>query len=130
MCDTNGKCGSGWAEPLDPSCPPRDAGDPPVGKLYRLVGSIPPRAEDFHSYKKLGLPKGLTTTECQYSSVSLVRPLARCQSMLGLPRFRGNRVVRVNLAPGCGLVRVGSATHADWWPCAQFDPVAASVPEI
>lgn len=127
MCNKRGSCDAGWAEdPLPSNCPHPESINPAGVVAYRFVNSVPPTPADFYSYEKLGKPSGPKTTPCQRRSVSLVATLDYARRKAGLPSWSQFQLVRLELPDGSGVVRRGSATHVDWWPCASFNAIRAS----
>jgi hypothetical protein len=118
-----------WAEELPVDCPPVDALEPNNDPFFRLVGSIPPRNEDFWSQRKLYPLKNFHANECIARSCSLISTLERCSELVKLPAQKNKRIVKLVLSPGSGCIKKtgGDATHYSWWRNKELDPIPACV---
>jgi hypothetical protein len=114
-----------WLEELPPKCPPADAVEPNNDLFYRLVGSVPPRDNDFWSHRKLYPSKKFNTTECVARSCSLIATIEYCLELLKLPAQHNKRIVKLILPSRAGLVKQTGLhiAHYSWWRTKDFDPI-------
>jgi hypothetical protein len=113
-----------WAEELPNGCPPKDAVVPNNATFFRLVNSLPPTIQDFHSQRKLNPTKTYNTSECRALSCSLYTSKVECSKLLLLPTHLEQKMVKIVLPPSSGVIKKSgnSDFHYSWWRYLDFDP--------
>lgn len=113
-----------WSEPLPPDCPPAEAWFPQHEQYYRLVDTIPPKEQDFHSLKELNPGRTYGAIECCAHAVSLIKSYGDCVAVNRLPKLRHKSIVAITLPPDSGAVlKTFKGTHHSWWRAKGFDAV-------
>ena len=112
-----------YYERLPPDCPPQDAVEitEPI-KLYRLVKTLPPRVEDFESYRTLRPNDHFGRDECKASGLSVYTRRSSAENQLRRPNFRGCHVCELDLGSGAGKLQRsgGRGAHRTWWPYSGY----------
>jgi hypothetical protein len=114
-----------FADTLPDECPPSSATELNSSFfVFRIVSADPPTAHDFTSYWNLFPEKRPRWPECKARAVSVYDTRNDCEENLKLPRFRGYKLCKVNLAPGSGMIfKSGKGGHISWWIASGYDPL-------
>lgn len=119
-----------WAEPLPKQCPPKGAVSPDGVIYYRLVGSNPPKEEDFFSLRKLNPGKRFSADECTARALSVFSDLSSCAKIKLLPthREKNEHVLEFQLTSNSGVVmQTGRQHHYSWWRANGYLPASFRV---
>ena len=110
-----------YYDQLPPDCPPDDAVEIAEStKLYRLVKTLPPSAEDFKSYRTLRPDDDFGEDECKASGLSVFSRRSRAENLCRSRNFNGYHVCELNLSTGAGKLQKGRGAHHTWWPYADY----------
>ena len=110
-----------YYDELPPDCPPYDAVEiTESAKLYRLVKTLPPSAEDFKSYRTLRPNDEFGENECKASGLSVYSGRSGAENQRRKSNFKGHHVCELDLGSGAGKLQRGAGTHRTWWPYAGY----------
>ena len=105
-------------------CPPPDASSPKFEHYFRLVDTIPPKEQDFHSQKMLQPARRFGDKECVARALSLLKSYQECLMKQKLTTLRKKKIVMITLPPESGVVlKTFEGTHHSWWRARDFDAV-------
>ncbi len=110
-----------YREQLPPDCPPLDAAEiTEPTKLYRLVKSLPPSADDFQSYRALRPNDDFGKEECKASGLSVYSRRSSAENRRLTPNFREYHICELDLSNGAGKLQRSGGAHCTWWPYAGY----------
>ena len=117
-----------WLENLPENCPPEDAYVPSEFVCYRIVSNNPVDDTDFYSQRELYPIKRFSVCECKARAVSVMENLDDANVVIKLPPYKEDRIVRVCLNPGAGVVKHTPSrrsrhpflSHHSWWVASDY----------
>ena len=110
-----------YFDQLPPDCPPDDAVELTEStKLYRLVKTLPPSAEDFKSYRTLRPDDVFGANECRASGLSVYSMRSGAENQCRRSMFKDHHVCELDLGSGAGKMQRGAGAHRTWWPYAGY----------
>ncbi len=130
MCNSSGRCETGYREELSESCPPERATSTSDERLYRLVSSDPPTDDDFLSVAELNPKAHQSRSLCERRALSVWTEIEWARHIrMAFPTHRDKRIALVTLPPDAGVIASDEQKpeHVRWWMCGAFDAVAFTV---
>ena len=117
-----------YLEILPHDCPPDDAADVELKKVYRILRGSTANIEAFQSHAALKKPRPPAVCECRWHSCSLFECREKVQSIAKLPRFRQDdcRLAVLDIPRGSGRSSIKNK-HVDFWAYDKFNFLASIV---
>jgi len=106
-------------------CPPLDAVDVDLGRVWRLVPSLPVLDEHFASHAALG-KHNYSSDPCRWASCSLFTTEQAALSITKLPKHKQKTVVALYVPKGAGKSKTVKK-HVDFWRYSSFKPLQALI---
>lgn len=119
-----------YLEALPDQCPPNDADDVALIRVYRMVNENPPAADDFKSYAALGKENKHGSNPCGWASCSLVYNPEAHKSRWPKLREATVKFARLDIPEGTGKSKSKkNSNHIHFW-CYSTSNMHSFVQEV